>query len=202
MANELLADGTFVPALIVMPQGGLGYWLDEADGGPRWAEYVARDLVRHVDATYRTIPRREARAIGGLSMGAHGAVQLALRYPDLFGVVGAHSPSIRSPEEAPPFFGAGDEFAHHDPLSLIAASELAQPPAFWIDTGEDDPWRESAEALHRALAEKGWAHEWRVFPGEHNGWYWGEHLWEYLPFYAAALAGADAPPTMAPPAEQ
>ena len=47
-------------------------------------------------------------------------------------------------EEAPPFFGAGDEFAGHDPLSLIAASELAQPPAFWIDTGEDDPWRESA----------------------------------------------------------
>ena len=53
--------------------------------------------------------------------------------------------------------------------------------------GEDDPWRPGAEALRQALDEKGWAHEWQVFPGEHDGWYRGDHLWEYLPYYGRAF---------------
>src|SRR5204862_4380329 len=77
VANALSADGKFPGVIMVMPQGGLGYWLNQ-DGGTPWADYVARDLVSHVDGTYRTIPRREARAVGGLSMGAHGALQLTL----------------------------------------------------------------------------------------------------------------------------
>ena len=55
-------------------QGGLGYWMNQdGPGATPWAEYVARDLVRYVDATYRTVARREARA--GVSMGGHGAVR-------------------------------------------------------------------------------------------------------------------------------
>src|SRR5206468_2998163 len=133
--------------------------------------------------------------VGGLSMGGHGALQLALNYPDGFGVVGAHSPSIHPRDETPPSFGMDEAFARRDPLSLIAASALEQPPAIWLDAGEDDPWLDSATALHHALEEKGWAHEWHVYPGEHDGWYWTEHLWEYLPFYAAAFQQNDVAPS-------
>lgn len=59
-----------------------------------WAHYddfVARDLVAHVDSTYRTIATRDQRAIAGLSMGGYGAVSLALSYPDVFGAAASHS---------------------------------------------------------------------------------------------------------------
>jgi enterochelin esterase-like enzyme len=194
VANQLLAGGRFAHVILVMPQGGLGYWMNQ-DGGTPWADYVAHDLVGHVDATYRTLAEREARAIGGLSMGAHGAVQLALNYPALFGVVGAHSPSIRSRETAPAYFGNESGFARRDPVTLVHDAQLADPPAIWIDAGETDFWKAGAEALHQALAARGWAHEWHVYPGEHDGWYWGDHLWEYLPYYSTAFARNGVPLT-------
>ncbi|MGI9075825.1 MAG: alpha/beta hydrolase [Gemmatimonadaceae bacterium] len=54
-------------------------------------DYIARDLVAHVDASYRTIPERAHRGIAGLSMGGYGAVTLALRYPDVFAAAASHS---------------------------------------------------------------------------------------------------------------
>jgi len=193
VANGLWSDGKLGAVIMVAPQGGLGYWMNQDGGalpGTQWGDYVAKDLVRHVDGTYRTIKRRDARAVGGLSMGGHGAIQLALNYPDTFGTAGAHSPSIRDEGSAPPFFGTGSFFLNRDPVSLIERSEIKQPPRFWIDAGTNDPWRPAAEAVHRALEAKGWAHEWRVFAGEHDGWYWGDHLWEYLPFYSGAFTAA------------
>jgi S-formylglutathione hydrolase FrmB len=193
VANDLWSGGKLGAVIMVAPQGGLGYWMNQDGGalrGTQWGDYVAKDLVRHMDGTYRTIARRDARAIGGLSMGGHGALQLALNYPETFGTAGAHSPSIRAEGSAPAFFGTGSFFLNRDPVSLVGRSEIKQPPRLWIDAGTNDPWRPAAEALHKALVAKGWPHEWRVFTGEHDGWYWGDHLWEYLPFYSGAFTAA------------
>ena len=189
VANQLFAGGELPELILIAPQGGLGYWMDQdGPGATPWAQYVARDLVAHVDATYRTLPRREARAVGGLSMGGHGAVALALAYPEVFGVAGAHSPSIRAHASAPAYFGTDDAaFARRDPLALARSAEPEPAPRIWIDAGADDPWRPGAEALREALEARGWAPEYHVFAGEHDGWYWGDHLWEYLPFYGSAL---------------
>lgn len=61
---------------------------------PRYDDYVARDLVAHVDSTFRTLARREHRGIGGLSMGGYGAVSLALAYPDVFAAAASHSGAL------------------------------------------------------------------------------------------------------------
>lgn len=201
IANDLYAEGKLTHMVLVMPQGGLGYWMNQ-EGGARWGDYVARDLVTHVDATYRTLARREARAIGGLSMGAHGAVQLALNYPGVFGTAGAHSPSIRSRDSAPPYFGSDEaSFALRDPISLARTVQLESPPAIWIDAGEEDAWRPSAERLHHALEERGWPHEWHILPGDHDGWYWSDHLWEYLPYYASRFEKHGVAPVKEPAAQ-
>ena len=57
----------------------------------RYESYIAQDLVGHVDATYRTIAKREARAIAGLSMGGFGALMLSMRHPELFAAAASHS---------------------------------------------------------------------------------------------------------------
>lgn len=72
----------------------------------RYDEYVARDLVAHVDSAYRTRADRAHRAIAGLSMGGYGAVTLALRYPDVFSVAASHSGVLSPMYDGPSPFAA------------------------------------------------------------------------------------------------
>jgi S-formylglutathione hydrolase FrmB len=58
---------------------------------PHYDDYIARDLVRRVDARYRTRASRAHRGIAGLSMGGYGAVTLAMRYPDTYAAAASHS---------------------------------------------------------------------------------------------------------------
>lgn len=57
----------------------------------RYDDYIARDVVQHVDRHYRTVADRAHRGIAGLSMGGYGAMILALRHPDIFGAAASHS---------------------------------------------------------------------------------------------------------------
>lgn len=68
---------------------------------PHYDDYVAYDVVRHVDAKYRTLASRERRAIAGLSMGGYGAFTLALQYPGTFGAAASHSGVLWPTEFAP-----------------------------------------------------------------------------------------------------
>lgn len=54
-------------------------------GGVAYADFVARELVPAVDARYRTRAEREARVIGGASLGALNAFYAAVHYSDVFG---------------------------------------------------------------------------------------------------------------------
>src|SRR5437016_13813753 len=54
-------------------------------------DFIARDLVRWVDASFRTRADSAHRALIGLSEGATGALNIAFKHPDLFGACGGHS---------------------------------------------------------------------------------------------------------------
>jgi putative tributyrin esterase len=86
------------------------HWAGEAPSAycvrtPRYDEYVARDLVAHIDSTYRTLADRRHRGIAGLSMGGYGAISLALRYPEVFSAAASHSGSLS------PFYAGPHPFA-------------------------------------------------------------------------------------------
>jgi enterochelin esterase-like enzyme len=59
-----------------------------------YSEWLAKTLVPTIDARYRTRPTPEARAVLGWSLGALNAFSLGWQYPELFGRVGAFSPSF------------------------------------------------------------------------------------------------------------
>ncbi|MCC6626354.1 MAG: OpgC domain-containing protein [Chloroflexi bacterium] len=179
--------GQAAPMLIVLPEGEQSYWVNHVEG-PRWGDYVADDLVAHIDATYRTQPVAAARAIGGLSMGATAALTLALTYPDRFGTVGLHSPSVRAADQALPFLGVDDEFARRDLLTILQTTDAPFPRHVWIDVGADDGWAGTAQALHEALLARGVAHTWQLNTGAHDGNYWSAHVTDYLRYYDEAVA--------------
>ena len=58
---------------------------------PHYDDYVAFDILQHVDRHYRTLAEGRHRGIAGLSMGGYGAITLALRFPDQFRAAASHS---------------------------------------------------------------------------------------------------------------
>jgi S-formylglutathione hydrolase FrmB len=187
-ADRSIESKDIRPLIIVMPQGDFGYWVNWVDGGPRWADYVANDLRRQVDATFRTLPDASHRAIGGLSMGGAGALQLAFNNPDVFQSVGAHSPSLHADDGTfSAIYGTGDEFTAREPIDLATRAPDIDNSRIWIDAGGDDPWLERDQLLHENLEARGVAHNWHVFSGGHVGEYWIQNIPAYLRFYDSVL---------------
>ncbi len=188
MVDQQIRLGNVDPFIVVLPQGDKGYWVDNANGGPRWGEYLARDVVDAIDASYRTLPVPASRGIGGLSAGAFAALSQAFTHPDLFGVVGAHSPSLRSDDGEIALLGHGDEFDAHDPIFLAGHAAKLNRQRIWIDIGlSDETWLPRAELLHDTLAKRDVPVEWHELPGAHDFDYWNGHIVEYVQFYGAAL---------------
>jgi enterochelin esterase family protein len=82
------------PVIAVLPDaftifGGAQYVNSSALG--RYEDYLVDELIPYVDATYRTLPAREHRAIAGKSSGGYGAIVQALRHPELYSAFACHS---------------------------------------------------------------------------------------------------------------
>ena len=91
--DTLIAAGC--PELIaVMPDcytrfGGSQY-MDSAATG-RYESHIVNELVPWADGRYRTLAKREHRAVAGKSSGGYGALHLGMRHPELFGALACHS---------------------------------------------------------------------------------------------------------------
>jgi len=91
--DRLIAAGSARPMILILPDavtryGGSQYINSTATG--RYQDYLI-ELVDWADHSFRTIPRREARAIAGKSSGGFGALRMAMDHPEVFGLVGDHS---------------------------------------------------------------------------------------------------------------
>ena len=83
--DRAIREGKIPPMLIVFPNGlSSSMWCDSKDGAVPMETVVVKELIPHIDATFRTIAKREGRIIEGFSMGGYGAARLGFKYPDLF----------------------------------------------------------------------------------------------------------------------
>jgi enterochelin esterase-like enzyme len=187
LADEMIVTGEIEPMIIVLPEGGLSsYWVNWPDDGPRFADYLNVDLVRHIGSTYRVLPGARNKALGGLSMGGTGALVNAFRHPNIWGAVGAHSPALPQEGERD-MLGEGADFRDRDPVSLALNTTGLTRLAVWMDIGDDDDWLPRAEQLNDALEARHIGHTYAVTPGEHDGDYWASHIPDYLRFYDGAF---------------
>jgi enterochelin esterase-like enzyme len=184
--DELIANGRIQPFIVVFVEGEGSYYFNHQDG-PAWGDYVARDVVQYIDATERTLPDPASRAIGGLSMGGLGALQLGLNYRDVFGIIGAHGPALWSADEHPDVLGSPDYYAQYDPRELARTAER-QPLATWLDVPSQDPWLERDNELRKTFEDRGWTLVFEIYEGEHKSEYWYSHIPDYLAFYSENLS--------------
>lgn len=69
---------------IVMPTGGVSFWLDREATGHKYATFIGVDLVNFLRETYGIAMTKEDTYIGGNSMGGYGAMHAALMFPETF----------------------------------------------------------------------------------------------------------------------
>ncbi len=92
--DRLIGTGKMPPAVVVFPDcytalGGNQYVNSPALGN--YADYLVHELIPEVDASFRTIPKPEARGVFGKSSGGFGGLHLAMAHPGHFGVVASHA---------------------------------------------------------------------------------------------------------------
>jgi enterochelin esterase-like enzyme len=197
--DSLEAGGKIPEVIAVMPNGaGLGLlgrslYLNSYDGRSRMEDFVAHDLVRWVDDSFRTRADSAHRALIGLSEGATGALNIAFKHPDVFGACGGHSGQYvlghdvgmsavlgREP-------GASRLRAENSPtLYADRVATTLRRQVIYFDCGLGDGELEDNRALHRKLESLGVPHTYREFPGHHSWGYWRVHLRESL---TACLSG-------------
>src|SRR5207247_7747434 len=84
--HEGIVAGKLPEVIMVFPNGGRGTMYQDSGDGRFMAEtMMIKELIPHIDATYRTIADRTARCIEGFSMGGRGSTNLAMKYQALFG---------------------------------------------------------------------------------------------------------------------
>ena len=168
------------PLILVLPFGSTGTftdqeWVNGVSPGNGWATFVARDLVRYVDAHFRTIPRRSGRAIGGLSEGGYGAINIALHHPREFSVVESWS-GYQRPDRLRAIFGSRLQLLPaNDPRRLLrkVAPELRKLGTyFWFYSGSTDPLRRQNAAFARELGVARLRYRYFQVYGGHNWAIW------------------------------
>ncbi|MEW6302850.1 MAG: alpha/beta hydrolase-fold protein [Verrucomicrobiota bacterium] len=83
--HDGIAAGRWPELIMVFPNGGRAtMYQDSADGRFPAETTFIKELIPHIDATYRTIAARHGRCIEGFSMGGRGSTHLAMKHPDLF----------------------------------------------------------------------------------------------------------------------
>ena len=170
---------------------GAGFYVDATQdpwsANYRMWSYVTDELPQLIAREFPVDMARQA--ITGHSMGGHGALTVALNYPDRFRSVSAFAPIV-APGQAPwgqkaltGYLGNDPaNWRQHDAVSLI--EDGARVPEILVDVGDADPFIEKElrpVLLERACAAAGIPLTLRRQPGYDHSYYFistfmGDHL--------------------------
>jgi len=193
-ADKAISDGTIPPMIIVMPDGGVSWYMNSYDGKEKYEDFFVKEFMPSIEKMYKIKTQKKFRGIAGLSMGGFGSLNFALKYPELFAAVAPLSAAIwddnameTTPTESYDRTFAqlfGRDLKGKDRLSKAwydnSALKLVETKSvedlkkvrYWIDCGDDDFLTKGNCLLHIALTEKKIPHEYRVRDGGHTWDYW------------------------------
>lgn len=167
------------------------YWDSPRNPDYRYETFISSELVAYTDSHFATQPRRESRAITGLSMGGHGALWNAFRHPDVFGAVGSMSGGVdirpfpqnwEIKEQIGEMASNKDVWDTHTAINQIGKLKNGEL-AITIDCGESDFFLEVNKELHQRLLGQGIDHDFTTRPGGHTWPYWTNSLDFHILFF-------------------
>ncbi|MEC9071634.1 MAG: alpha/beta hydrolase family protein [Myxococcota bacterium] len=193
--DRLIQSGTIQPMIVVGANGGESYWSNHigtaANPGPKYRDYIVKDLVSTIDRRYRTRASGQYRAIAGVSMGGYGALSVALENPNDFaaGVSLSGALFLEAPSHRKVYLKVwGDPpnpgyFNKTSPIHLMRnLPEGSRSPGIYLHCGDRDSlgFLKYALEAHKILKSRRVPHALRVTGGGHTWDVWGGQAPDWL----------------------
>ena len=186
--DNLIAQGKAKPMIVVFTNGNIS---QEAAPGQNSTGYVRPttslpqtmegtfetsfpEIVNFIDANYRTIAKKQSRAICGLSMGGFHTLYISLNNPDMFGYSGMFSAAIGvSDDSVSPIYQDFD--------AKLATYFSKKPNLLWVGCGNTDFLIQANRDFIKKLEENKYKHTYLENEGGHIWKNWRIYLTEFVP---------------------
>ena len=197
IADKVIAEGKAAPMIIVMPDANLpvrGYF-NLPDGSYSYEDFFFKELIPHIEQTYRVRSEKRYRAISGLSMGGGGTLYYTLRHPEVFAAAAPMSATtsawLRAEHKATKQQVEAFQKAYNLEEILNSAT-TEQMDAFkrirwYITCGDDDFLYKDNSEMHILFRSKNIPHEFRIKDGGHTWTYWRMELAEAMEFVSKSF---------------
>ncbi|MDD4498753.1 MAG: alpha/beta hydrolase-fold protein [Bacteroidales bacterium] len=187
--DNLIAAGKAEPMIVVMTNGNV---VQEAAPGESSLglykptmqlegtmdgqfESSFKDVIRFVESRYRVIPKRNARAIAGLSMGGYHTLHISRYYPKTFDYIGLFSAAIMPDENV------SGSTVYIDVEETLKKQRDNGYSLYWIGIGKDD-FLYNANVEYRQMLDKiNMSYTYRESSGGHIWANWRLYLTEFVP---------------------
>lgn len=202
--HDLYSQKKLPPSIVITPdgndlRGSSALWDPQYIDGKhgKVATFLGQELVHIVQSRYHTLKDPQFWAIGGLSSGGWGALNIGLHYPQQFRTLFSHTGYFvdkSGPNNSP------QKFIQTLPEDLRSQLKI------YLDAGESDhKYLEATRSFHETLDQLGINNTFNVFPGGHGivgpdvGWnYWHKHLMDSLSFVGQQFKTALAEKAVSP----
>ena len=186
--DNLIASGQAKPMIVVFTNGNIS---QEAAPGQNSTGYVNPtmqlpktmegsfetsfpEIVKFIDSNYRTIAKKQSRAICGLSMGGFHTLYISLNYPDMFNYSGMFSAAIGvDGQQMCPMYENFD--------AKLATYFSKKPALLWIGCGKTDFLYKSNIDFMAKMDTNGQPYKYMETEGGHIWRNWRIYLSEFVP---------------------
>ena len=201
--DAMIARKLIKPMVVIMPGHTAAWWVDGAKEKGETA--LVKEVMPHAEARYRIDAVRSNRLIAGLSAGGFGALNLIMKYPQMFAASAILSPAVYDPVppshssgvRQPPFQKDGkfdaDLWKSLNYVSHIEGykkSGVIVP--LYINTGDHDTFSiafHAATLFERLRLHQPDAIELRIVNGDHEWMVWRDTLADALQFMTVHITG-------------
>lgn len=167
--DNLIEKGLAKPMIVVMPNGNPGQQAAATLNLPTkqvqmqdaYVKSLVTEIIPFIEKNFRAIPKKESRAIAGLSMGGGHTLSASGLYPGTFGYICPLSIGSQPSEEL---------------NNRLQGIKKAGYKLYWFGVGNTDFLYQSALSLDKALTDNGLEHTFFVTDGGHTWANWRNYL--------------------------
>jgi len=177
--DNLIEKGLAKPMIVVMPNGNPGQqaaqtlalpvsdvnFRDPANANA-YVKSLVTEIIPFIEKNYRAIPKKEARAIAGLSMGGGHTTSATMLFPGVFDYICPMSCGLRDGENVD---------------AQMQAIKKAGYKLYWIGCGTADFAWPGTETMVEILKRNGLEHTLYASDGGHTWYNWRLYLNTFAP---------------------
>jgi S-formylglutathione hydrolase FrmB len=207
--DRMIAEGKIGEFIVAIPFGSSSFYTNTRDGREPWEDVIVKEFVSTIESSYRVHATRQTRGISGISMGGYGALKIAMKHPDIFGSVSAHSAVLIenlnsanvSGYRAQMFTALFDRiyaisqdltyWDQNNPLVLARNPQRLKGLKIYLDCGTEDEYgfHVGTRLFGEILSKASYSHEVHLYPGNHGWDYASQHTPRSLQFHWKAFSG-------------